>query len=188
MVAVGVAVAIVDDNRILLIKREDFEVWGLPGGGVDARESLAQAAIREVREETGLQISLTRLVGVYSRPDWSPDGEHVVLFAAIPIGGILLQDTDGEALDVGYFARLELPEALVHWHRQRIYDALNGVGGGVAWSQTTVWPFQQEMPRQELYKLRDQSGLPRQQFYIQYLAPTMKDAHLEVGERHDAPQ
>jgi ADP-ribose pyrophosphatase YjhB (NUDIX family) len=41
-----VAVAIIADNRILLIKREDLEMWALPGGGVEAGESLAQAAVR----------------------------------------------------------------------------------------------------------------------------------------------
>jgi ADP-ribose pyrophosphatase YjhB (NUDIX family) len=179
-----VAVAILDDNRILLIKREDFEVWALPGGGVDAGESLAQAAVREAREETGLRVSLTRLVGVYSRPHWDHGGDHVVLFAAAPIGGILLQDAKGdrEVLDARYFARHELPEALVPWHRQRVCDALDGVGGGVAWSHTAIWPFAQGMTREELYDLRDRSGLSRQQFYALYLACTMKEAYLDVGD------
>ena len=182
MPTLGVAIAILDDNRILLIKREDFEVWALPGGGVETGESLAQAAVREAREETGLQVSLTRLVGVYSRPHWDHGGDHVVLFAAVPIGGVLLQDADGEVLDARYFARHELPEALVPWHRQRIDDALDGVGGGVAWSQATVWPFAHGMTRAEIYNLRDRSGLSRQHFYVRYLACTMKEAHLDVGD------
>ena len=183
MPTVGVAVAIMADNRILLIKREDFEVWALPGGGADAGESLAQAAVRESREETGLRVSLTRLVGVYSRPDWIDGGEHVVLFAAIPSGGVLLQDADGEVLDARFFGRHDLPEALVPWHRQRIYDALDGVGGGAAWSQTALWPFAQGMTHQALYDLRDRSGLSRQQFYARYLSSTMQEAHLDVGDR-----
>ncbi len=61
----GVTVAVIDEDRILLTKREDFEVWCLPGGGVDPGESVAQAAIREAREETGLEVQLTRLVGIY---------------------------------------------------------------------------------------------------------------------------
>jgi len=171
MPTLGVAVAILDDNRILLIKREDFEVWALPGGAVDAGESLAQAAVREAR-----------LVGVYSRPHWDHGGDHVVLFAGIPSGGVLLQDSGGEVLDARYFARHELPEALVPWHHQRIDDALDGVGGGVAWTQTTIWPFAQGMTPHELYDLRDRSGLSRQQFYARYLAPTMTEEHLDVGD------
>jgi hypothetical protein len=138
--------------------------------------------VREAREETGLQVSLTRLVGVYSRPHWDHGGDHVVLFAATPIGGVLLQDSGGEILDARYFARHELPAALVPWHRQRIYDALDGVGGGVAWTQTTIWPFPQGMTREEIYNRRDRSGLSRQQFYARYLAPTMTREHLDVGD------
>jgi len=60
------SIAIIDNGRILLIQREDFRVWGLPGGDVNPGESLAQAAARETREETGLEVALTRLVGMYS--------------------------------------------------------------------------------------------------------------------------
>ena len=97
MPTLGVAVAILDNNCILLIKREDFEVWALPGGGVEAGESLARAAVREAREETGLEVSLTRRVGVYSRPDWE-HGEPVVLFAATPLGGCVLPALSWSAL------------------------------------------------------------------------------------------
>jgi len=188
MPALGVAVAIIEDGKILLIKREDFDVWALPGGGVEAGESVAQAAIREAREETGLVISLSRLVGLYSRPDWPPSGEHLALFAAVPCGGALLQDTDGEARDATYVARDELPASLVPWHRQRILDALDGIGGGVAWTLTTVWPFERALTRHELYARRDQSGLSRSQFYARYLAPALTEAHLEVGESHTRAQ
>ncbi|HXF60662.1 MAG TPA: NUDIX domain-containing protein [Caldilineaceae bacterium] len=76
----GVNVAIFQDNHILLTKREDFEVWCLPGGAVDPHESLAEAAMREALEETGLTVHLTRLVGVYSQPEWLT-GNHIALFA-----------------------------------------------------------------------------------------------------------
>lgn len=65
---VGVNVAVVHNEQVLLTKRKDFEVWCLPGGHVDAGESVVQAALREVREETGLEVRLNRLVGVYSIP------------------------------------------------------------------------------------------------------------------------
>jgi ADP-ribose pyrophosphatase YjhB (NUDIX family) len=68
MINLGVNVAVIEDGRVLLTQREDFEVWCLPGGQVESGESLAQAAVREVREETGLHIELLRLVGIYSRP------------------------------------------------------------------------------------------------------------------------
>ncbi|HLZ55533.1 MAG TPA: NUDIX domain-containing protein [Ktedonosporobacter sp.] len=56
------AAVVIDNGQILLIQREDFKVWALPGGQIEAGESVAQAAIREVREETGIEVELTSLV------------------------------------------------------------------------------------------------------------------------------
>ena len=67
MPGIAANVAVIQDGKILLTKREDFEVWCLPSGGVEDGESLAEAAIRETKEETGVDVELTRLVGVYSR-------------------------------------------------------------------------------------------------------------------------
>ena len=63
------AVALFDsDGNILLLRRKDNHKWTLPGGTLDFRESLTDCAIREVREETGLQIQITGLIGTYSDP------------------------------------------------------------------------------------------------------------------------
>ena len=81
MPTLGVNVAILDENhRLLLTRREDFDVWCLPGGGVEPGETLTQAARREAEEETGLQVRLTHLVGVYSRPGTSRFTGHIFLF------------------------------------------------------------------------------------------------------------
>jgi ADP-ribose pyrophosphatase YjhB (NUDIX family) len=78
MPTLGVNIAIRDHhNRVLLTRREDFDMWCLPGGGVEVGETLAQAARREAQEETGLQVALTRLVGVYSRPGASRFSGHI---------------------------------------------------------------------------------------------------------------
>ncbi len=185
MPTIDVMVAIMHANRILLIQREDFEVWGLPSGMIEAGESLAQAAVREAREETGLDVRLTRVIGLYSRPDWVDGGDHSVLFAAIPIAGVLLHDTDGEVINAAYFDRHTLPEPLIWWHRQRIEDALAGRAGTVAWTQKTVWPFEDHMPRSTLYEQRDKSGLSRQRFYIQHFQPEAQEQRLDVGEDKD---
>ena len=56
------------DGRILLQRRSDNGLWGLPGGSVEIGESVRDAIVREVREETGLTVEVLRLIGVYSDP------------------------------------------------------------------------------------------------------------------------
>jgi len=64
------AVAIFDDeNRLLLLKRKDNDKWTMPGGTMDFGESLADCAIREVKEETNLDIGLVDIVGIYTDPN-----------------------------------------------------------------------------------------------------------------------
>lgn len=163
----GTSVAILEDNKILLTKREDFEVWCLPGGGVDPNETLPQAAIREAKEETGLTVQLTRLIGLYDRSSGNRVS-HNILFAARAIGGTLNPQVS-EVIDIAYFTceeALALP--LFADHAQRIVDAFNEVGGSVAWWHNTPWPFENIQTRKEIYVLRDQSKLPRQEFYLKH--------------------
>jgi ADP-ribose pyrophosphatase YjhB (NUDIX family) len=65
-----------DAGQILLIKRTDNDNWALPGGAVDLGESLPQAAIRETREETGIDCQITGLSGIYTNPG------HVILYTS----------------------------------------------------------------------------------------------------------
>lgn len=157
---IGVAVAVLRDGLVLLTKREDAEMWCLPGGAVDDGESLAHAAVREVREETGLEVRLTRLVGIYSRPAWS---NHVPVFAAEPIGGSLAPHP-GEVVDIGFFGRNELPEPLLWWWGRPIAEAFEGVGGSGVWALDTPRQFPSELSRADVYALRDHSGLTRAEF------------------------
>lgn len=163
MPTIAVNVAVINNERILLTKREDFEVWCLPSGGVEDGESLLEAAIRETKEETGLDIEVKSLVGVYSRLGETND-IHAVLYIAKPIGGEL-KVQDGETLEVKYFSMSELPDEILFGHKRRIMDALNGLTG-MSVRQELINPKQETLTRKELYKLRDQSGLSRQQFYL----------------------
>src|SRR6266498_1956919 len=86
MTNLAVNVAVIHEGKILLTQREDSELWILPSGGVEDGESLAQAAIRETKEETALDVELTRLVGIYSRLGNCPPGT-TVYFPAKQIGG-----------------------------------------------------------------------------------------------------
>jgi 8-oxo-dGTP pyrophosphatase MutT (NUDIX family) len=66
----SVDVAVTDDHgRLLLIRRSDNGNWALPGGAIDVGQSMSQAAVREVEEETGIRCEITGLVGIYTNPN-----------------------------------------------------------------------------------------------------------------------
>ncbi|MFD4209516.1 NUDIX domain-containing protein [Micromonospora tulbaghiae] len=84
----SVSVVVVDDRaRILLVRHaEDGNGWAVPGGAVDIGESPAQAAVREIREEIGVQISRPRLLDVLGGPDYEvtyPNGDRVAYVTAV---------------------------------------------------------------------------------------------------------
>ncbi len=163
MPGLGVNTAIVQNNRILLTLRTDFEVWCLPGGSVEADESLAQAAIRETREELGLDVRLTRLVGLYSRNGWLSHGLHVAVFAAEITGGEMSYQ-EGEVLEARWFAADDIPGAMLLGHPQRALDALAGVSGAV-WFHDSEWAYPPELTRGELYDQCARSGLSKAEYY-----------------------
>ena len=119
-----------DEGKFLLTKRADNGEWCLPGGAVEAGESVAEACIREVFEETGLNVRVKRLVGVYSHPDQLviyKDGNKAFIvalhFEADILGGELgLSD---ETTDFGFFALDEIGDLpFLGRHKERIVDTL----------------------------------------------------------------
>ena len=181
----GACTAVIDDGKILLTKREDFEVWCLPGGAVEDGESMAQAAVRETLEETGLHIELSYLIGLYHRQhSWNGLAIHASCFAARPVGG-QLQGQVEEVLELRYFAPDEIPSGLLSGHGQRIRDAFSGACG-LARSHNTPPPFDKPLTRQELYAMRDQSGLPKAEFYAQHFA-LPGDEPLEITMPRHSP-
>jgi len=179
-IGLGAIVAIVEGRKVLLTQREDFEVWCLPGGQVDPGESVAQTAIREAKEETGLDVELQRLVGIYSRLEHGGNNVHLVLFAAKPVGGTLHPQVE-EVLALNFFDVDDLPDEMVWWHRQPIADVFDWNGSSVV-RAFQLTPPQPINSRQELYTLRDQSGLSRSDFYRYYFEHSGTDTgKLEVG-------
>jgi ADP-ribose pyrophosphatase YjhB (NUDIX family) len=130
-IRLGCSAAIFDEHgRILLTRRADNGQWCLPGGRMESGESAAEACEREVFEETGLNVRVKRLVGVYSHPDQLvvyPDGNkaHIVAlhFEAEITGGEL--GLSSETTDFGYFTlpELEVLEFLGR-HKERILDTI----------------------------------------------------------------
>lgn len=119
----GVAVIIFDrENRVLLQKRADVGLWGLPSGHVEPGETVEQAAIREVWEETGLRIRITRLIGVYSDPKsqiFHYPGRTVHFITTYFQGEILSGETfcnSKETLQLNFFSVDNLPAELLTMH------------------------------------------------------------------------
>lgn len=115
------AAAIVRDEsgHILLVKSQSAEVWGLPAGAIDLGETPQQAVVREVFEETNLQITPTKIAGVFGGKDFRyvySNGDEVEYFIVVfecKVKSGELFARDGEVSDFKYFAAEEMPELAV---------------------------------------------------------------------------
>ena len=130
-IRLGCSAAIFDEEgRILLTKRADNGQWCMPGGGMDPGESVSEACEREVWEETGLRVRVTRLVGVYSYSDQLvvyADGNKAQIvalhFQVEVIGGE--PGLSNETTDIGYFTLDEIENLeMFARHKVRIVDTL----------------------------------------------------------------
>lgn len=123
------------DGRLLLIRRKEESAWGLPGGGIDFGESWAECAVRECREETGYEVEVTNLLGVYSEPAeqvWVyPDAAmHFVgvVFRGRVTGGCCKPQPE-EVVEITFAGRSELPELIWGPDLPVIRDAFSGEDG-----------------------------------------------------------
>lgn len=113
--------AVVSDTagRIVLIRRKDNELWALPGGGMDLGESIEETAVREVKEETGLDVEVTGLIGVYTNPNHVmayDDGEvrqqFSLCYTTRLLGGELAFDE--ESTDISWVPIEDLEDLAMH--------------------------------------------------------------------------
>ncbi len=115
-----------DKGEVLLQRREDFGKWGFPGGAVELGETPEMAAIREVKEETGLEVEVRRLIGVYTDCNMEyPNGDKAqsicIVYEFQVIGGELTWD-EGETLELKYFSLNESPELFCKQHEETWRD------------------------------------------------------------------
>lgn len=103
-----------DANRVLLVKNADVARWTTPGGAVEPEEVPADAAVREMWEEAGLHVELTRVLGVYGGPEFVVNYSNgdatsylIVVFEGRILGGEPRPD-GVETLEVGWFSEAEL--------------------------------------------------------------------------------
>jgi 8-oxo-dGTP diphosphatase len=117
-------VVINDKDEVLLMLREDFRFWTLPGGGLEPNETWEQAAVRETLEETGYEVMIKQHVGEYWRPQLSHGkGDLRRVFIARTTSEVPSQH-DSESIDVRWFPITALPKRLNRFVREHLRDAL----------------------------------------------------------------
>lgn len=124
-------------DQILLIKRRDVEVWVLPGGGVDQEERPEDAAVREVLEETGLHVAVTKKTGEYTPLNKITKLTH--LYECKVLEGKISKTE--ETRDIGFFNLSELPKTFLHVHKDWVEDAVRNEPNVIKKpiSQVTYW-------------------------------------------------
>jgi ADP-ribose pyrophosphatase YjhB (NUDIX family) len=123
-VKVGVAAAVLDGTgRILLVRRRDNGLWAMPGGWADVGDTPAAMTAREVLEETGLTVSVDRLLGLYdsqARRFRHPHHIYHLVFRCSPVAGVLVPTAETSAAD--WFTAAALPD-LAPGHADPVRDA-----------------------------------------------------------------
>lgn len=129
----GVRVVATDpQGRVMLVKHTYLAGWWLPGGGVDRGETTPDAAVRELREETGLVATAPpRLISVHSNERFFR-GDHVLVFGVddFTVGE---RTSHGEIAETGWFDPADLPEDAHRSTRARLAEVFGGAPADPAW-------------------------------------------------------
>ncbi len=130
--------AVILDKRgsVLLGKRSDVPVWALPGGEMKLGESPEAAVVREVKEETGLDVKIKRFVGSYHN-DYLKYKDVTRVFLCSVKGGKIKPNY--ESLELRFFPPARLQHPLLFIYRERINDALSGSANIEKVQKITLW-------------------------------------------------
>jgi mutator protein MutT len=124
-----------EKNEILIQRRKQENAWGLPGGAMELGESVEEALRREIKEETGLEITIEKLLGVYTKyfhtyPNGDKTQSIVMTFICRPAGGELQPD-NAETLELAYIVPESMPPLIFDDNRDAIPDYIKGNFGVV---------------------------------------------------------
>lgn len=124
---------IFNEKGEVLLQKRGSGGWGFPGGAIEVGESIEAAAVREVREETGLDVEVVRLIGVYSDPDMTyPNGDQahsICIGLEFRVRGGALACDGSETLALRYFPLNQAPKLFCKQHEDLLNDVRNGCYG-----------------------------------------------------------
>ena len=126
-VTLGARSLVLDGDQVLLVRGHGQDRWHLPGGAVNRNETLAEAARRETREETGCEVEIERFLGMYFAR-WSWKSDHMAIFVARPLSPVVLR-FNIEIGEARYFPIAALPRNVDPTVRRRLDDYAKGALG-----------------------------------------------------------